>query len=423
MSNSMFVLGLTGSVAMGKSTTARFFSEAGVPVHDADAVVHQLYEGAAVPIIEAAFPGTTADGKVDRIKLGSRVMNDLAALRQLEAIVHPLVQEAERRFLAEAEASGAAVAVLDIPLLFETGGEQRVDAVVVATAPPRSSARGCSERPGMTAQRLEAMLARQMPDSEKRRHADFVVDTSRGFDDARTQVQEILRRVASNAETPALIRLPASRKTFMREIVFDTETTGLDPYQGHRLVEIGCIELVNRFPSGKVFHKYVNPERDMPAEAYGVHGLSAEFLKDKPFFSDICEELIEFIGDAPLVAHNANFDLGFLNAELERCGRVLVGRERLVDTLLLARRRHPAGPNGLDHLCGRYGIDNSRRTKHGALLDAECWPSLYRADRRPAGVADPGCAGRAPASGGKPSWAADHRRCRQGCRRTSWKRT
>jgi dephospho-CoA kinase len=197
MSNSMFVLGLTGSVAMGKSTTARFFAEAGVPVHDADAVVHQLYEGAAVPIIEAAFPGTTADGKVDRVKLGSRVMNDLAALRQLEAIVHPLVQEAERRFLAEAEASGAAVAVLDIPLLFETGGEQRVDAVVVATAPPEVQRARVLERPGMTAQRLEAMLARQMSDSEKRRRADFVVDTSRGFDDARTQVQEILRRVAT----------------------------------------------------------------------------------------------------------------------------------------------------------------------------------------------------------------------------------
>ena len=156
----------------------------------------------------------------------------------------------------------------------------------------------------------------------------------------------------------------------IREIVFDTETTGLDPYQGHRLVEIGCVELINRFPSGKVFHKYLNPERDMPAEAFAVHGLSAEFLRDKPFFADICEELVEFIGDAPLVAHNANFDLGFLNAELERCKHMLVGRERLVDTLMLARRRHPAGPNGLDHLCARYGVDNSRRTKHGALLDA-----------------------------------------------------
>jgi DNA polymerase-3 subunit epsilon len=163
----------------------------------------------------------------------------------------------------------------------------------------------------------------------------------------------------------------------MREIVLDTETTGLDPYQGHRLVEIGCIELVNRFPSGKVFHKYLNPERDMPAEAFNVHGLSAEFLRDKPFFHEVCEELVEFIGDAPLVAHNANFDLGFLNAELERCKKVMIGRERLVDTLLLARRRHPGGPNGLDALCQRYGVDNSRRTKHGALLDAELLAEVY----------------------------------------------
>ena len=163
----------------------------------------------------------------------------------------------------------------------------------------------------------------------------------------------------------------------MREIVLDTETTGLDPYQGHRMVEIGCIELVNRFPSGQVFHRYLNPQRDMPAEAFAVHGLSSDFLKDKPFFGDICEELIAFIGDAPLVAHNASFDLGFLNAELERCSKVLVARERLVDTLMLARRRHPAGPNGLDHLCARYGIDNSRRTKHGALLDAELLAEVY----------------------------------------------
>jgi DNA polymerase-3 subunit epsilon len=163
----------------------------------------------------------------------------------------------------------------------------------------------------------------------------------------------------------------------MREIVLDTETTGLDPYQGHRMVEIGCVELFNRFVTGKVFHKYLNPQRDIPAEAFAVHGLSAEFLRDKPYFGDICDELIAFIGDAPLVAHNAGFDLGFLNAELERCGKTLVARERLVDTLMLARRRHPAGPNSLDQLCVRYGIDNSRRTKHGALLDAEILAEVY----------------------------------------------
>jgi DNA polymerase-3 subunit epsilon len=163
----------------------------------------------------------------------------------------------------------------------------------------------------------------------------------------------------------------------MREIVLDTETTGLDPLQGHRLVEIGCIELVNRIPSGQVFHRYVNPERDMPQEALAVHGLSLDFLKDKPRFADIVDELIDFIGDAPLVAHNAQFDLGFINAELERAGRAALGRERLVDTLLLARRRHPGGPNRLDDLCARYGIDNTRRTKHGALLDAEILAEVY----------------------------------------------
>jgi DNA polymerase-3 subunit epsilon len=163
----------------------------------------------------------------------------------------------------------------------------------------------------------------------------------------------------------------------LREIVLDTETTGLDPYQGHRLIEIGCIELVNRFPTGQIFHRYVNPDRDVPAEAFAVHGLSVDFLRDKPRFDEIVDELVTFIGDAPLVAHNAMFDLGFLNAELERAGKILVARERLVDTLLLARRRHPAGPNRLDDLCARYGIDSSRRTKHGALLDAEILAEVY----------------------------------------------
>jgi DNA polymerase-3 subunit epsilon len=163
----------------------------------------------------------------------------------------------------------------------------------------------------------------------------------------------------------------------MREIVLDTETTGLDPFQGHRLVEIGCVELVNGIPSGQSFHRYLNPERDVPAEAFAIHGLSAEFLKDKPFFAEIVEELVAFIGDAPLVAHNALFDLGFLNAEFERAGKTQVARERLVDTLMLARRKHPAGPNRLDDLCARYGIDNSRRTKHGALLDAEILAEVY----------------------------------------------
>jgi dephospho-CoA kinase len=193
----MFILGLTGSLGMGKSTTARFFAEAGVPVHDADAEVHRLYEGAAVPAIEAAFPGTTGGGKVDRNKLAARVLGDEAALKRLEAIAHPLVQEAERRLLAQAEASGEKVAVLDIPLLFETGGDRRVDAVVVVSAPPEVQHARVLERPGMTMQKLQALLAKQMPDAEKRRRADFVVDTSRGFPAARAEVRAILDAVAT----------------------------------------------------------------------------------------------------------------------------------------------------------------------------------------------------------------------------------
>ena len=163
----------------------------------------------------------------------------------------------------------------------------------------------------------------------------------------------------------------------MREIVLDTETTGLDPLDGHRLVEIGCVELVNRIPSGQTFHRYFNPERNMPAEAFAVHGLSDEFLKDKFFFAEVADDLIAFLGDAPLVIHNAAFDMGFLNAELERAKRPLLARERMVDTLLLARRKHPGGSNRLDDLCARYAIDNSRRTKHGALLDAELLAEVY----------------------------------------------
>src|ERR1700687_273853 len=163
----------------------------------------------------------------------------------------------------------------------------------------------------------------------------------------------------------------------MREIVLDTETTGLDPYQGDRLVEIGCVELYNKIPTGQNFHCYINPEREMAASALEVHGLSTEFLKDKPLFAEVADEFLAFIGEAPLVAHNAAFDLGFLNAELERAAKAAIGSERMIDTLLLARRKHPAGPNRLDDLCLRYGIDNSRRTKHGALLDAEILAEVY----------------------------------------------
>src|SRR6202012_2520835 len=163
----------------------------------------------------------------------------------------------------------------------------------------------------------------------------------------------------------------------MREIVLDTEPTGLDPLRGDRLVEVGCVEMINRMPTGQTFHRYINPERDMPAEAFAVHGLSTEFLADKPFFHEVVEDFITFIGDAPLVIHNASFDISFINAELDRIKRAAIPRDRLVDTLLLARRKHPGVSNRLDHLCSRYGIDKSHRTKHGALLDAELLAEVY----------------------------------------------
>jgi len=193
----MFILGLTGSIGMGKSTTANFFREAGVPVHDSDAAVHRLYEGEAVAPVEAAFPGVTVDGKIDRNKLSAHVVGNAEAIKKLETIVHPLVRATTQRFLVENAARGSRVVVLDIPLLFETGGEAIVDAVVVVSAPPEVQRARVLARPGMTAERLEALLARQMPDAEKRARAHFTVDSSRSFDSAQRQVHGILRAVAA----------------------------------------------------------------------------------------------------------------------------------------------------------------------------------------------------------------------------------
>src|ERR1700716_3855299 len=188
----MIILGLTGSIGMGKSTTAKLFAEAGVPVYDGDATVHMLYEGEAVPAIEAAFPGTTADGKVDRARLSPRVVHDPAAIRKLEQIVHPMLGASRQKFLHDAEASGAPVAVVDVPLLYETGGEKRVDAVVVVTTTPEIQRQRILARDNMTDEKLDAILARQLPDAEKRSRADFVVDTSHGLDPVRAQIRDIL---------------------------------------------------------------------------------------------------------------------------------------------------------------------------------------------------------------------------------------
>ena len=188
----MRILGLTGSIGMGKSTTAKLFAEAGVPVYDADATVHKIYEGEAVPAIEAAFPGTTANGKVDRAKLAAKVVHDPATMKQLEAIVHPMLRAYHQKFLDDAEKSGATVAVVDVPLLFETGGDKRVDAVVVVTTSSENQRERILARGTMTSEALDSILARQMPDEEKRGRADFIVDTSHGLDPVRERIRDIL---------------------------------------------------------------------------------------------------------------------------------------------------------------------------------------------------------------------------------------
>lgn len=191
----MRILGLTGSIGMGKSTTAKLFADAGVPVYDADASVHQLYEGEAAPAIEAAFPGTTANGKVDRTKLSARVVHDPAAIKQLEQIVHPMLGASRKKFFADAEAANAPVVVLDIPLLFETGGETRVDAVVVVSTSPELQRERVLARGTMDEAKLDAIIAKQTPDAEKRKRADFVVDTSHGLEPVRAQIKHILAEV------------------------------------------------------------------------------------------------------------------------------------------------------------------------------------------------------------------------------------
>lgn len=196
----MIVLGLTGSIGMGKSTTAKMFAEAGVPIHDSDETVHRLYSGVAAPLIEAAFPGTTVGGVVDRAKLGARVLGDTGALKRLETIIHPLVRVDADAFLARHRNAGESIAVLDIPLLFETGGRGRVDKVVVVTAPAEVQRQRVLARPGMTEEKLAAILAKQVPDEEKRRLADFVIDTGQGLDAARAAVDAIIAELIGGSD-------------------------------------------------------------------------------------------------------------------------------------------------------------------------------------------------------------------------------
>ena len=348
-----------------------------MPVHDADAAVHRLYEGEAV----AADRGGVSRhdrGRQGRSREARRARGRRPpALQRLEEIVHPLVREAETAFPGRGGGARRTVVVLDIPLLFETGGEQRVDAVGGGVGAGRDAARAGAGAARHEPEKLEALLARQMPDAEKRAAGRFrrgyrAVESSTPArrcgrscarllecrdgeaDSLEPEREQACARSCSTPKPPASI--PSGRTGWSRSAASSS---------------------INRFPSGQTFHRYFNPERDMPEEAFKVHGLSVEFLKDKPLFCRGCEELIEFLGDAPLVAHNA-----IVRSRLPQCRararqKALLARERLVDTLMLARRKHPGGSNRLDDLCARYRIDNSRRIKHGALLDAELLAEVY----------------------------------------------
>ena len=345
------------------------FERAGVPVFDADAVVRDLQanDPELIAAIGRRFPGTVAGGVLDRDRLSRLVLGYPAELAALEAIVHPEVQEARAKF-HRGESRTRRPCCSTFHCCSRPVAKRR--STRSSSSPPADTIQRqrVLARPGMTDEKLDAILARQMPDEEKRRRADFVVDTGIDLSTTERQVGDILYCLGISARPI---------EDIVREIVFDTETTGLNPAGGDRMVEIGCIEMINRVETGRHFHAYFNPLRVMPAEAEAVHGLSNLFLSDQPLFEDRVEELIEFLGDAPLVAHNASFDFGFLNHELQRCGRPIVCMSRMVDTLVLARARHPGAKHSLDALCARFGVDRSMRVKHGALLDAQLLAQVY----------------------------------------------
>ncbi|CAG0907643.1 unnamed protein product [Cyprideis torosa] len=330
---------------MGKSTTAKMFADEGVPVWDADEVVHDLYSegGAGVEPVAALCPDCRTCHGIDRKKLRSWIGQDKTRLEALENTVHPLVTENRRKFLSTTDAE---IVLLDIPLLYETGAEKFCQAVVVVSAPPDEQRRRVLVRPDQTEENFRALLSRQMPDAEKRSRADYVIQTT----------------TLQNAKD---------------QIVLDTETTGFDPETGDRIVEIGAIELIGHIATDQKFHRYINPERAMPDDAKAVHGLDDEFLKDKPVFRDIGQAFLEFVGDAPLIIHNAAFDMRFINAELRWAGLPVIREDRAIDTLAIARRKFPGAPASLDALCRRFGIDNSARTVHGALVDSEILAEVY----------------------------------------------
>ena len=366
----MIRIAITGSIGMGKSTVAAMFAEAGIPVFDADAEVRAMQgRGRQAGRLRSRrrFPGTTRGGAVDRDLLGARVLGDRDELAALELIVHPAVMARREAFITEHR--DAPALLFDIPLLFETHGEGEFDKVIVVSAPADVQRRRVLERPGMTAAKFDQILARQLPDADKRERADFVIDTER----------RALPKLAPRWTRSSLASgFKQGDNAAMREIIFDTETTGLSPAGGDRMVEIGCVEMINRVETGRTYHAYFNPERPMPSEAEAVHGLSDTFLSDKPLFADTSRRTCSSSSAMRRWSRTMRPSISaFSIIELQRCSRDPVCLSRMVCTLVLARSRHPGAKHSLDALCTRFGVDRSHRVKHGALLDAQLLAQVY----------------------------------------------
>ena len=359
----MIILGLTGGIGMGKSTAAAAFRRARIPVFDADAAVHRLQArgGRAVRAIAAAFPGTVRDGAVDRAALRHAVLGKPEALTRLEGILHPMVRQEERAFVARARRRGTRAVVLDIPLLLETGGDRRVDRIVVVSA-PRAGADAPHPRP---------------PADERRRHrgSDRAPDAGRG--EAAPRGRRDPHRPVAPCVAEGTEPADQGGPSMSRAVLFDTETTGLEPQLGHRVIEVAALELLNDLPTGRHFHALIHPEREIPEDATRIHGFTLADLAGRPRFGEIVDELLEFFGDDKLIAHNAPFDFAFLDAEFGRIGRPSLSATRMIDTLALAKTRFPGMPNSLDALCRRFAIDLSARTTHNALLDCRLLADVY----------------------------------------------